>query len=300
MRSASGFAFAMAVMVTFAHGQTVRVEGRFLADSLKIGLPTPFVLTARYPETATVLFPDTTFAFTPFEFARRTYFPTRTQNGESLDSVVYELTSFEVDSVQYLQLPVFLVSEQDCTVWQTARDSIFLTALVTQVPDSVQATGLPMKINTSYQFVSKLLNYPVLLLVVGIVIALAIVVGLVFGKRIRKYFQQRALRKRHQQFVAAFQEQVAQLEQNFSAAKAEACLVIWKGYMEQLLQFPITKLTSREIIQQLSDTSLKPTLAEIDRMIYAHSREWAREPFYALKEQGQKAFEQKLEELKYG
>lgn len=300
MRSISIWIFALLLVATHTRAQSVRVEGRFVADSLKIGMPTPFVLTARYPQEATVLFPDTTFTFTPFEFARRTYFPTRTRNGESLDSVVYELTSFEVDSIQYLQLPVFLVAAQDCTVWQSARDSIFLAALVAQVPDSVQTTALPMKINTSYQFVSKLLNYPVLLLFVGIAVVVAIVVALVFGKRIRKYFQKRALRKRHVQFLAAFQNEVEKLEQNFSASKAEACLVIWKGYMEQLLQHPITKLTSREIIQQLSDNSLKTTLAEIDRMIYAHTREWAREPFYALKEQGQKAFERKLEEVTYG
>jgi hypothetical protein len=280
--------------------QEVRVYGTFVADSLKIGVPTPFVLTARYPQSATVLFPDTTFQFTPFEFSRRTYFPTHTANGESVDSVVYELTSFEIDSIQYLQLPVFLVNAQDCTVWQSPRDSIFLEHLVAHVPDSTQAASLPMKINTSYQFVNKLLNYPVALLIVGIIGVLAGVVALVFGKRIRKYFVQRKLTRQHALFLSRFQQQVEKMEGSFSSDTAESCLVIWKSYMEQLLQFPITKLTSREIVQRLPDTQLQPSLSEIDRMIYAGMREGSRTPFYALKAESQKAFERKLEEVKYG
>lgn len=283
-----------------AQAQTVRVTGRFLSDSLKIGLPTAFVLTARYPENVTVLFPDSAFAFAPFEFSKLTYFPTRTTGGESLDSVVYNITSFEIDDVQYLQLPVFLVNARDCTVWTSARDSIFLDELVHQVPDSVQASALPLRVNTSYQLVNKLLNYPLLVVVVVVIAIIGITAALVFGKQIRRYFTRRHLMKRHARFLATFQAELENLEHHFSAQAAEACLVVWKIYMEQLLQFPVTKSTSREIVNQLADQALKPALTDIDRMIYARSGAWKRTPFDVLREHGQRAFERKLEELTYG
>ncbi len=300
MRSRGVWVLMALLFAAVVQAQSVRVKGGFMADSLKIGVPTSFVLTARHSPEATVLFPDTTFAFTPFEFSKRTYFPTRTQAGESLDSVVYELTSFEIDSIQFLLLPVYLVVDQDCTVWMSPRDSIFLKELVADVPDSVQTAELPMKINTSYQFVNKLLNYPLALLIAGLLVVVAGIVALVFGKRIRQYFLQRRLRKQHAQFLTQFQRQMEKLEANFSASQAESCLVIWKTYMEQLLAFPITKLTSREIIQQLSDIQLKPVLSEIDRMIYADIRQGLRSPFETLQEKSQKAFEQKLAETKHG
>lgn len=295
-----GWLFGLLMITALAQAQKVQVKGRFVADRLRIGMPTQFVLRAHYPQEATVLFPDSTFAFTPFEFSKRTYFPTRTENGESVDSVVYELTSFEIDSIQYLQLPVFLVNASDCTIWKSPRDSIYLEKMVRQVPDSLQARALPMKINTAYQSVRKLLNYPILLLTGAGLIAIAVTVALVFGKRIRRYFEQRKLKKRHARFLANLQVHLEKFEQQMSAPHAEICLVIWKNYMEQLLGFPITKFTSKEIAQQLPDSNLKPALTEIDRMIYAGTTTWRPEPFYSLKDQGQHAFEQKLEELRYG
>ena len=96
-----------------AAAQDVKVSGGFLSDSLKIGERTAFYLSARYKSDLTVLFPDSTFQFTPFEFQNKVYFPTRTEQGISHDSAVYYLTTFEVDRVQYLDLPLYVILPQD-------------------------------------------------------------------------------------------------------------------------------------------------------------------------------------------
>src|SRR5690242_16983348 len=88
--------------LSIANAQDVKVMGGFIADSLKVGEETAFYLSARYRSNLNALFPDSTFGFIPFEYQRKEYFPTQTENGISFDSAVYYLTTFEVDRVQYL------------------------------------------------------------------------------------------------------------------------------------------------------------------------------------------------------
>src|SRR6476620_2116997 len=72
-----GFAFQL-------HAQEVKVNGGFLSDSLKIGEKTAFYLAAHYPSTQTVVFPDSTFRYFPFEWTDKKYFPTKSKNGTSV------------------------------------------------------------------------------------------------------------------------------------------------------------------------------------------------------------------------
>ena len=100
-------------VLTQAQAQDVSVRGGFLSDSLKIGEQTAFYLSARYPTNLNILFPDSTHGFTPFEYEDKEYFPTETTAGISADSAVYYLTTFEIDRVQLLQLPVYIVNTSD-------------------------------------------------------------------------------------------------------------------------------------------------------------------------------------------
>src|SRR5688500_20239619 len=83
------------LLPALAFSQEVEVKAGFLSESLKIGEQTAFYLTVRYPSDLTVLFPDSTHAFTPFEYQSKEYFLTRTENGVSADSAVYFLTRSE-------------------------------------------------------------------------------------------------------------------------------------------------------------------------------------------------------------
>jgi hypothetical protein len=97
------------VFCIVSSAQTIDTKGGFLSDSLKIGEETAFYLSSRYPSEFTVLFPDSTYSFAPFEYSRKVYFPTRTKNGQSVDSTVYYLSTFEIDSIQTLSLPSFII-----------------------------------------------------------------------------------------------------------------------------------------------------------------------------------------------
>lgn len=255
-------------VISSLHAQQVEVRARFQQDSLAIGEWVPFTLTAKYPSSQQVLFPDSTFSFLPFELRKKKFFPTRTKGDYSYDSAVYFLTTFEIDRVQRLQLPVFVLQARDCVAIQSQADSILLSYRVKKVPDSVAVEKLPLKTNTAYQRVSWLFNYPLYGILGFILIVLLIAAWLIFGKSVRRYFTLRRLSREYESFVQEFNRSVETISAGFSSKKAEEATVMWKRYMERLYQQPFTKFTSREINALAGHPGLSQALREIDKGIY--------------------------------
>lgn len=295
-----GFLFLILVCSSLsASAQDVKVNGAFLSDSLMIGEQTAFYLAVHYPSELNLLFPDSTFGFNPFEFQKRTYFPTKTENGVSIDSAVYYLTTFEVDRVQYLHLPVFVVQPQDCTVFDSFQDSVLITQLVAVVPDSLSIDKLPLKMNTAYQEVDFQFNYWIAIIATGVLILIAILTWIFFGKRIRAWMIARKLRKRHYQFIQVYNSNVIKLKSGFSPVTTESALSAWKKYMEQLEAQPYTKLTTRETLRVTKDEQLAKTLHTVDAAIYGHNTAVI-ESLEALRGYADQRFSKKLEEVKHG
>lgn len=262
-------------MTSVAYGQEaapvggqVQVRSRFLADSLKIGEKVPFSVTAKYPRQLNILYPDSAYSFNPFEFESKLYFPTRTTDSLSYDSVVYYITSYEIDSIQMFRMPVYVLHGSDCTTVFGTADSIFLKQYVSHVPDSVSTQQLPLKTNTDYLNVSWLLNYPIIGYVVAGLTVICIVVWLVFGKRIRRYYRLKRLDKDHVTFLHNFADALQRVQSEFTQMNAEKALVIWKRYMERLEDRPYTKYSTKEIVQMLDEGGLSNALRTIDRMVY--------------------------------
>lgn len=278
----------------------VNVKGGFIQDTARIGEPVQYYLTARYPRYTQVLFPDSTFRFTPFEFQKKIYTPTLTREGQSYDSAVYTLMTFEIDEVQYLSLPVFQLQAADCTYHVPIRDSIVLSLLVTEpVPDSISAQDLPLKTNTTYQRVPFLFNYPILVIILVSLGVLVIVLWMAFGKRIRKYFKLKRLTSNHQKFLHSFTEQIRQLQQQFNAELTERALSLWKKYLENLEGKPYTKLTTRETLHSETDTRLRESLPLLDKAIYGHHTTVV-EPLSHLQRIAEEKFEKKVAEINHG
>jgi hypothetical protein len=297
------FARYMLIVVLFsgtAFAQdSTRVKGYFLTDSLSIGESVPYVLTAQYPKSKQVLFPDSLYSFTPFEISRKRFFPTITNDDTSYDSAVYMLTTFEIDSIQQLRLPVFVVQEKDCLAVYTPLDHVSLRHQVAAMPDSVSVDKLPLKVNTAYQKVKWILNYPLALIAIGSLLVIMIVVWLIFGKRIRKHFALKRLNKGYQQFLDRFNGALARLNSQFSQRTAEETLIIWKDYMEGLEKYPYMKLTSREIVRLVGDTKLEHALKSVDRTIYGGANS-SLEPFQFLQAYSHERFLKKEEEVRNG
>jgi hypothetical protein len=286
-------------LCSVGYSQGVKVTGRFEGDTVKLGQPIQFYLTATYSQTEQVLFPDSTFSFAPFEFQKKKFFTTKTELGISYDSVIYTLSTFEIDSLQQLALPVFKLQKKDCVSFYSATDTVFFKKLVDTVPDSLAINQLPLKTNTAYSPVSWLLNYPLALIVGGGLLLVSLVLWLVFGKRIKKYFTVKQLTRSHTAFINRFEESVEKLKMGFSPELAESSVSLWKKYMEELSSIPYTKYTSREI-RETEPGQLGQALQSVDRMVYGRISPETFDSFYQLKEFTQNRFNQKIEEVKHG
>lgn len=277
----------------------IRVSGGFLYDSLKIGQQTAFYLSAHYPSGETVLFPDSMHAFAPFEYQDKKYFATETDNGTSVDSTIYYLTTFELGPFLALKLPVYVAAAGDCTEYASNTDSIRVVQLVTSVPDSLSVDKLPLREHTAWQPVATDINYFIILSVLAGLLLIAAVVWAFFGRRIVRYLRARKLQKKHSQFSEAFNGIIAELQRTFSRSATEDAISLWKKYMEDLEGRPYTKLTSRETLRLLADEALGAQLSAIDRAIYGHDGAVV-EPLRQLSVVADRHFSKKMEEVRHG
>lgn len=282
-----------------AAGQKILVHGGFISDSVGIGEQTRYYLTARYPSKLTVVFPDSTYAFKPFEFEKKYYAPTKTTDSLSYDSAVYFLSTFEVTNPQALSLPVFVISRKDSVPFYSDADSIRLIELVRHVPDSLSADKLPLKMNTAYQKVFFLFNYPIAVIVLSAVLVTVLVLLLVFGKRIRKHFKVKKLQRDHQKFLDAYKVQLFKVTEASSPSRIESAVAIWKQYLEQLEAKPYTKLTTREILLMDRNDNLNRDLHAIDKAIYGNEVQ-VDLPLEDLRAYAVEKFLKKLDEVKNG
>lgn len=257
------FTVVMAFSV-FTFGQKITVKGGFVEDSLQIGENIHFWLSAQYPENLEILLPDTNYQFSPFEYFGKSYFNSQLEVSNIRDSAVYILQSYEIDLVQYLSMPAFLISSKgDTTIIESNIDSIYFFELAPQVSDTTQ-----LKSNLALQDVSKEVNLPVIGIILIVIGCIAAIVFLVFGKKIRRRFQLKKLQKEYIKFSERLTENIRHLKSAPSQKLAEQTLTEWKIFLERLEKKPISKLTTKEIMALEYTSELNSTLRNIDRCVY--------------------------------
>lgn len=245
-------------------GQEILVQGGFVEDSMKIGEDIHYWLSARYPENLDLVLPDTTYDFSPFEFSGKTYFPSKVVNGSVVDSAVYTLQSYEIEPVQYLELPAYVLNPTgDSTVISTSPDSVIFAELAPVVTDSTR-----LKTNLAYQDVPRQFNYPLMWIILGSLLLMAIVVLLVFGKKFRKMWRLRKLRKQYLAFSGQLSAAIRELKQTPNRQVAEHTISSWKHFLEDLENLPFSKYTTKEIMALDYTAELNGTLKNIDRCVY--------------------------------
>lgn len=238
-------------------------QGHFLEKSLKVGQHVHYSLSIKHDPSQQIIFPDSTYDFGNFEYVNKKYFPTYTSNNISTDSVIYTLTTFELQDTLSLKIPVYAINEADTNKIYPEKDHIVLKRVIK--PDQKKQK---LKANTFYQEVKKRFNYPLLwLIIIGIliiIIANLLIFGQTLQKKIKIYRMQHQYRKFLQQFVA----EEAKMYENPNPAIAESALHIWKGYLRKLLSKPVSSYSSKEILQMIPDEQLKADLNTIDKAIY--------------------------------
>lgn len=275
--------------------QDIHPKGGFQEDSIKIGISIPYSLSIKYPSRMDVVFPDSLYDFSPFELEGKQYFATKSDSSYSYDSAIYHLSTFEIDSIQYLRLPVFFVNAADSIPVYSDNDSVYLVELIPVLPDSIQLIE-----NTSYFNVPSQFNYPYLLIGLAVLAVIIVVVLIVFGGKIKKYFQIRRLKKRHQKFLDKYDHLANNINAESTIEEKEHTVFVWKRYLEKLEKFPVTKLTTKEISQMLQPTEeVIEALKGVDKAIYSNKKgDSLTSSFRALRTDAINRYESKIASIK--
>ena len=156
----------------------------------------PFIFSYSDRKNRPVIFPDSLYNFAPFELVDKAYFDTKSDSIVSIDSAVYYLSTFEIDTVQYLTLPVFVMLGEDSLSVYSNQDSIILNQVVLQMPDSIN-----LEENAFYRPVGLQFNYPYWIVALVTLGVLVLIVLFVYGKAIRKKIQLYRLKKKLETFL---------------------------------------------------------------------------------------------------
>lgn len=276
--------------------QEVSFKGGFVEDSLVIGQDVIFWVSATYPPSLEMVFPDSLYSFAPFEISGKTFFPTELKGDQAYDSTVYALQSYEIDKVQYLKLPAFIVNGTDSTILETSLDSIFLTELAPIVSDTTT-----LKTNLDYQLVDTQFNYPLMYYILGGLALLTVILLLIFGKRIIKWIKLRRLRAQYDQFSEVFNTYIKKLKVDPDPDLAEKALVVWKKYQQRLDKVPFSVLTTKEILNQDFTHELEVPLKSVDRVVYGKRvQEDVFQDFEQIEDFTQDRYSKKVDEIKNG
>ena len=240
------------------------LKARFSADTIRLGEPVLYSLSVHYPSTSQVIFPDTGFSFGSFELWKRDYFPTRTIGDISRDCVVYHLASFLLEPIQSLRVPVFERVGDDTIFHNPSESRVFLKPVFSgNLPEnpSIQTELTPLP-------VPKRVNYPYILIGLGVVLLVILLINIFFDRPIQKFIYLFLESRRQQAFLKQFEKISQQMESGLTVELMESMLITWKKYLQRVDGKPYTTFTSREIFQILPDPTLRDFLQEIDRWIY--------------------------------
>ncbi len=270
------------------------IKGQFLSDSLQIGVPVQFVFSIKHQAKTQILLPDSTYNFFPFELKKRTYFTTKTEKNISVDSVVYDLVSFEIQPKLYLKLPIWLSPEKDSShvIW-SKPDSISLQQLVKNEFNN------ELKANILYQEWDDYFNYPYWIAGFVVLILIVLLIWSLLGKRIIKAYTMFQFNTRHSIFLSEFGRLTNRIKTRQSLDDIEKAITIWKKHLEQIENKPYSSYTSKEINQQLTDSKLVDALKNIDRAVYGQEiSEIINEDFLVLRTLSVNRFEMRKEQLR--
>ncbi len=239
--------------------------GRFLSDTIKIGLPIKYTLSFRHNSSMDVFFPDSSYDFSPFELIEYDFSPTSSNHLGSLDSVVYTLVTFRDDATQSLSLPVYIRSETDCTKKYTPSKNVYLKK---NISPTDKLSFFTLKQKNNLDIIQQQANYPLIAIVSFLIVILVLIINNFFGDYIQRQISLFRFKRRFDDFNKNFQKLSANFEGEGVLLNIERAVILWKKYIEKIDKKPFTTFTTKEILDNLKDERLNDALKEIDSTIY--------------------------------
>jgi hypothetical protein len=222
----------------------VRASLAWQTDSIRVGQPTPVRLHLSYPDSLRMILPAEEQHFKPYTVQRKEG-PRRNLIGARTHLwVTYWVVSFEVDSLQSIQLPYFVPHNGDTLQGLTPRARIPFHSLVGRLEQD-----LGFQRNRSLASLQPPVNWLWWGTLAGGLLAIMAGLFLLLRRPVLNYLKRRRLQKQLN----------AQLERlRGYAAESEAALelvnavnALWKRDLEHAWHRPLRSLTYAELREQL-------------------------------------------------
>lgn len=265
-----------------------------MQDSAKLGERVGYVLKATYPESSQLIFPDSSFDFSPLVLLEKQTFISHTKEGITQDSAVYYLSNFSLDPSVFVTLPVYEFSRYDSITHFPLEAELMLGLTLDSIPEK-----LLFQENNIYQPLKKELNWIITGILIGGILVLLSVFYLLFSKRLKVFFGQLSEKRRWNKFEKKWKTQTSELNQSPSIKLADEVIGLWKGYIESITYLPVKEWTSSEIGIQLADQEIFKSLRAIDMIIYAGVSAQTEEAANYLHKVAREKFERKISRNKH-
>lgn len=286
--------FLFILLPFLSNAQQIKVDAYFMQDSAKLGERVGYVLKATYPESAQIIFPDSTFDFSPLVLLEKKTFISNTQDSITQDSTIYYVSNFSLDPSSYLTLPVYELARYDSVVHYPLEAELKLKLTLDSIPEQ-----LVFQQNNIYQPLEKSFNWIIIGIILGGILLLLGLLYFFFADKVQEYWNERREKRRWSQFEKRWKTQTALLTQNPSIESADEVIGLWKGYMESITKLPIKEWTSSEIGERLNNLEIFKALRTIDLIIYAGESSKSEEATNYLLEVAREKYQEKQTKIKH-
>jgi hypothetical protein len=228
----------------------------FFADSIEIGSEIKLAMTYLHSGSSDIVFPDSSYDFSPFKYVSTEYFETQTVNGKNLDSVIYTLVTYEWEGD--LAIAPFVKNLQSGKKIYADTATVYLKSLVTPWSKTPKET---IDIYT----VKKEFNVPKFTYIFLSLVFLALFVFLVFGDWIKRRYYLWKFDQHYNNFIEGFKKKALSPKEINNIQNG---LKEWKSYMEWLTNAPISTMSTSEIEELYGNERLESALKMFDTAIF--------------------------------
>lgn len=286
--------FLFLLIPFLSNAQQITVDGYFMQDSAKLGERVGYVLKASYPQSKQLIFPDSTFDFSPMVLLEKKTFISSTQDSVTQDSTIYYLSNFSLEPSSYLTLPVYELARYDTVVHFPLEAELKLKLTLDSIPEE-----LVFQQNNIYQPLEKSWNWIIIGIILGGILLLLGVFYFLFADKIQEYWNERRGKRRWSRFEKKWKTQTALLSENPSIESADEVIGLWKGYMESITKLPVKEWTSSEIGERLDNLEIFKALRAVDLIIYAGESSKTEEATTFLLEVARQKYQEKQTKIKH-
>ena len=258
------FIFLFLFKISNIQSQKIEYKSYFIEDSTKIGDSIRLVTILKYPNNIEIIQPDSSYMFSTFDFIGKKIFPSTVSKNIISDSTIYFLRTFEIDSIQKINLKANIIGGNDSMSILSHTDSIYIINQVNNLTSQSKENTLLSKIKSIFN------TEKAFYITVGILLFL-IIIFISFRKKIIRYFKIRKIKKQIKSFNEEFSYCLKKYSEKNNPKELEKLLLLWKRFMENFTKKPYLSSTTMEISLFNDDKEMMDILHKSDKSIYSGS-----------------------------